>query len=125
MSCSHSQGIGSTSQLASDWLHNSEQPIRSQASKLTQLLTMTTTRKFPSLLPVGLGGDAHAKVLGAGGAEVVWLLPDMPSHVSVESLSFLKRLGAQATFVGLARLNHTGAVFLPQGQFDNMDPERL
>ena len=33
--------------LAPDWLHRSEQPIRSQASKLTQLLTMTTTHKFP------------------------------------------------------------------------------
>ena len=32
------------------WLligYTSEQPIRSQVSKLTQLLTMTTTHKFP------------------------------------------------------------------------------
>ena len=32
---------------APDRLHKSEQPIRSQISKLTQLLTMTTTEKFP------------------------------------------------------------------------------
>ena len=35
-----------------DWLHKSEQPIRSQISKLTQLLTMTTTQKFPPLVLV-------------------------------------------------------------------------
>ena len=34
--------------LAPDWLHRSEQNIRSQVSKLTQLLTMTTTHKFPT-----------------------------------------------------------------------------
>ena len=33
--------------LHADWLHKSEQPIISQDSKLTQLLTMTTTYKFP------------------------------------------------------------------------------
>ena len=37
----------STSKLAPDWLHKSEQPIRSQVSKLTLLLTMITTNKFP------------------------------------------------------------------------------
>ena len=37
----------STSKLAPDWLHMSEQPIRSQVSKLTKLLTMTATKKFP------------------------------------------------------------------------------
>ena len=37
----------SKSRLAPDWLHKSEQPVRSQVSKLTQLLTMTTTHKFP------------------------------------------------------------------------------
>ena len=31
--------VGPTSKLAPDWLHKSEQPIRSQVSKLTQLLT--------------------------------------------------------------------------------------
>ena len=36
----------SISQLAPDWLHASEQPIRSQVSKLTQFLTLTTTHKF-------------------------------------------------------------------------------
>ena len=38
--------VVSTSKLAPDWLHKSEQLIRSQVSKLTQLLTMTTTHKF-------------------------------------------------------------------------------
>ena len=38
----------STDKLAPDWLCKSEQPIRSQVSKLTQLLTMTTTHKFPT-----------------------------------------------------------------------------
>ena len=33
--------------MAPDWVHNSKQPIRSQVWKLTQLLTMTTTQKFP------------------------------------------------------------------------------
>ena len=71
MSCSHCQGVVSTSNLPPDWLHTSEQlirsqvsslvssrlapdwlnmseqPIRSQVSKLTQLLTMTTTHRFP------------------------------------------------------------------------------
>ena len=37
----------SKSKLAPDWLHKSEQPIRSQESKLTKLLTMTKTHKFP------------------------------------------------------------------------------
>ena len=42
----------STSKLAPDWLHNiSEQPFRSLVSKLTQLLTMTTTHKFPPQVP--------------------------------------------------------------------------
>ena len=40
MSCSQSQELSEI-----------EQPIRSQVSKLTQLLTMTTTQKFPSLDP--------------------------------------------------------------------------
>ena len=39
--------VVSTSKLAPAWLHKSEQPITSRASKLTQLLTMTTTYKFP------------------------------------------------------------------------------
>ena len=39
--------VVSTRKLTPDWLHESEQPIRSQDSKLTQLLTMTTTHKFP------------------------------------------------------------------------------
>ena len=60
MSCRHCQDsrVVSTIKLAPDWLHMSEQPIRShvskltqpirsQVSKLTQLLTMTTTLKSP------------------------------------------------------------------------------
>ena len=43
---------------APDWLHKSEQPIRSQVSKLAQLLTMTTTHKFPPL-PVLQGHVRH------------------------------------------------------------------
>ena len=39
--------VVSTNKLAPDWLHKSEQPIRSQESKLTQLLTMKTIHKFP------------------------------------------------------------------------------
>ena len=39
--------VVSTSELAPDWLQKSEQPIRIQVSKLTQLLTMTKTQKFP------------------------------------------------------------------------------
>ena len=45
--CQSLSRVVSTSKLAPDWLHESEQPIRSQVSNLTQLLTMTTTRKFP------------------------------------------------------------------------------
>ena len=36
-----------TSKVAPDWLHKSEQPIRSQVRKLTQTFDMTTTQEFP------------------------------------------------------------------------------
>ena len=39
--------VVSTSRLAPDCLHKSEQPIRSQISKLTQVLTLTSTHKYP------------------------------------------------------------------------------
>ena len=39
--------------MAENWLHKSKQPIRSQVSKLTQLLTMATTHKFPYQLIYG------------------------------------------------------------------------
>ena len=39
MSCSLCQELCQLSDPASDWLHRNEQPIRSQVSKLTQLLT--------------------------------------------------------------------------------------
>ena len=50
MSCIHCQEFGQLADLASDWLFTLVQPIRSQAGKLTQLLTMTTTHKFPPQL---------------------------------------------------------------------------
>ena len=46
MSVSHSQELGQRPNPASDWLQESQQPIR-KVSLLTQLLTMTTTHKFP------------------------------------------------------------------------------
>ena len=47
MSCSHCQELGQLSDLASDWLFTlvNQKP----ACLLTQLLTITTTHKFPSL----------------------------------------------------------------------------
>ena len=48
MSCSHGQELGQFTDLASDWLFTLVQPIRSPHYYLTQLLTMTTTHKFPS-----------------------------------------------------------------------------
>ena len=59
--------------LAPDWLHESEQPIRSQNSKLTQLLTMTATHKFPLQLVEkhragdDFAGDQQPAVQAAGG----------------------------------------------------------
>ena len=47
MSCGHCQELGQLAVLASDWLFTLLQPIRSQVSSLTQLLTMTTSQKFP------------------------------------------------------------------------------
>ena len=57
--------VGSTSKLAPDWLHKSEQPIRSLVSKLTQLLTMTTTHKFP---PPAVTAGRTAVTAGLGRA---------------------------------------------------------
>ena len=37
----------STSKLAPDWLHKSEQPIRSQVGKLTHLMTIASIYTFP------------------------------------------------------------------------------
>ena len=45
--------VGSLAVLASDWLFTLVPPIYEPASLLTQLLTMTTTHKFPSLAPPG------------------------------------------------------------------------
>ena len=62
MSCSSLSRVVSTSMLAPDWLHKSEQPIR---SKLTKLLTMTQTQKFPlQPLPDGSGRGQHSGGLG-------------------------------------------------------------
>ena len=60
MSCSQCQELGQRAHLASDWLHENKGPIRSQVSSLTQLLTLTTTHKFPpqdSNRPHGDGGN--------------------------------------------------------------------
>ena len=46
-SSSQSQEFGQGANLASDWLHESYQPIRCQVSKLTQLLIVFQTQKFP------------------------------------------------------------------------------
>ena len=62
----------STSKLAPDWLHKSEQPIRSQVSKLTQLLTMTQTHKFP--LQAHVGDKGWSRLAIAQGAEDVGLV---------------------------------------------------
>ena len=52
--------VVSTIKLAPDWLHKSEQPIRSQANMLTQLLT--TTQKFPLQMAGIKAGDALISV---------------------------------------------------------------
>ena len=57
--------VVSTSKLAPDWLHKSEQPIRSQVSKMTQLLTMATTHIFP--LPAAWPKSADFLGKGFGG----------------------------------------------------------
>ena len=47
MSCSLRQEFGQLAALAPDWLFVLVQPISSQNGLLTQLLTLTTTQKFP------------------------------------------------------------------------------
>ena len=47
MNFSQMSRVVSTSKLAPDWLHRSEQPIRSRVSNLTQPLIMTQSYKFP------------------------------------------------------------------------------
>ena len=61
MNLGRSQDLSQQANLAPDWLHKSEQQIRSQVSKLTQFLTMTTTHKFPSQI------DRDPDQLGGGG----------------------------------------------------------
>ena len=48
LSCSQCQELGQRANLAPDWLPENKEPIRSQVSSLTKLLTLTTTQKFPS-----------------------------------------------------------------------------
>ena len=48
LSCSQCQEFGQRANLAPDWLPKNNEPIRSRVSFLTQLLTLTTTQKFPS-----------------------------------------------------------------------------
>ena len=62
----------STSKLDPDWLRKSEQPIRSQVSKLTKLSTMTQTHKFPlqeaaAESEVCQGVAAHLKKIASWG----------------------------------------------------------
>ena len=69
LSCSQCQELGQRANLAPDWFFVFRQPIRSQVSSLTQLLTLTTTQKFPSLLHVllaldGEGGGAGEQLVG-------------------------------------------------------------
>ena len=48
--CNQCQAFRKRANLAPDWLPENKEPIRSQVSSLTQLLTLTTTYRFPSLL---------------------------------------------------------------------------
>ena len=51
MGCSHCQEFGPLADLASDWLSTSSCVANQEpACSLTQLLTMTTTHQFPSLV---------------------------------------------------------------------------
>ena len=71
LSCSQSQELSQRAVLAPNWLHKIEQPIRSQLYLLTELLTLTTTQKFPSLGLVGEeGGDVDLGVTGRPHARV-------------------------------------------------------
>ena len=47
LSCGQSQELCQLADLASDWLLTLKQLIRSRISSLTQLLTLTTSQKFP------------------------------------------------------------------------------
>ena len=47
LSCSQCQELVQRANLAPDWFFIFRQPIRSQVSSLTQLLTLTKTQKFP------------------------------------------------------------------------------
>ena len=70
MSCSHCQELGQ--QAAQEW--TTEQPIRSIVSKLTQLLTMTTTHKFPPQAhkPYGGGPRLHPRLLANTNPDHDW-----------------------------------------------------
>ena len=80
--------VRSTNKLALDWLYKSEQPIRSQVSKLTQLLTLTTTQKF-SLQAVSMTG---VFMLVNGGI--------------IAGSAFLPSFSGQAVFAGLFGLTY-------------------
>ena len=45
LGCSRSQELGQRANLAPDLFHDSEEPIRSHVSSLTQILTLTKTKK--------------------------------------------------------------------------------
>ena len=76
--------VGSTRKLAPDWLHKSEQPIRSQVSKLTQLLTLTATYKF-SLQVVPCSG-----LLGSLGEEYTALTHTEPAPKQSITAKFIQ-----------------------------------
>ena len=65
MSCSQCQELGQRANLSPDWLPKNKGPIRSQVSSLTQLLTLTTTQKFPPLSkgPVVTDGETVEAVV--------------------------------------------------------------
>ena len=49
LSCSQCQKLGQRANLASDWLPDNKEPIRSHVSSLTKLFTLNTTQKFSLL----------------------------------------------------------------------------
>ena len=70
LSCSQCQELGQRANWAPDWSFVFRQPIRYKVSFLTQLLTLTTTKKFPSqVVLVEHVGVAHVVVVVVGNEE--------------------------------------------------------
>ena len=53
LSCSQSQELSQWANLAPGWRIKGKRPIRGRLCSLTQLLTITATQKFPSLVAEG------------------------------------------------------------------------